>query len=106
MQLDDIDYIEFLLWKAAGKDWGEWRPSYRQELAGGAIATAVEVNHDYDDEGPVHVVIRIDIPENTLPRYFKKSGYYSSYGDGTSWDGGFREVFPVTKTITTFEEKA
>lgn len=35
-------------------------------------------------------------------RYFHKTGYYSSY-NGTEWDGDFREVKPVQKTITVFE---
>lgn len=37
-------------------------------------------------------------------RFFRKMGSISSYGN-ESWNGPFREVFAVTKTVTVFEFK-
>ena len=37
-------------------------------------------------------------------RYFRKEGYYASW-DGSRWDGRFREVHPVEKTITVWDDK-
>jgi len=35
-------------------------------------------------------------------QFFRKSGYYASHY-GSDWDGDFREVRPVTKTVTVYE---
>ncbi|UKD50774.1 hypothetical protein L3Q65_00320 (plasmid) [Amycolatopsis sp. FU40] len=44
-------------------------------------------------EGGCRLVLRVG------ERYFAKHGYYSSFEGSNVWDGLFREVSPVTKTV-------
>jgi hypothetical protein len=51
------------------------------------------------------LVLRVRDETGKYPttRYFQKNGYYASFG-GSSWDGSFVEVQPVSRTVTLFEE--
>ena len=53
---------------------------------------------EYEDEGSqdIYVVVRVG------SQFFKKTGYYTSYG-GSTWNSGLREVKPEVKTILVFE---
>lgn len=76
----------------------------------GTLVTTIEVDgtsldvikvDDFGGEGQgekLWVVVKID------GKFYRKSGYYSSY-DGSEWDGPFREVSPVQKTITVYEAR-
>lgn len=105
---NDIDYIEFRLWKAADKNWSEWQRRGADKpvtISGLGVANTIAIEngpYDGDADGPTYVVVKLTSDAGVI-RHFKKTGYYSSY-DGTDWDGAFVEVFPKTKTITTFEE--
>lgn len=49
------------------------------------------------DEGEVYMIFEVN------GRYFKKTGYQSSYGYDRVWDGPVTEVHKVTKTIEVYE---
>lgn len=51
----------------------------------------------YEGDGEISLVFRVG------DRYFRKTGYQSSYGEDRSWDGEIVEVFPETRTITAFK---
>ncbi|MEV6638072.1 hypothetical protein AB0M54_45855 [Actinoplanes sp. NPDC051470] len=65
----------------------------------------VRVLHTYtggEDGGADAELIFKVTPDLGGVRYFRKSGWYSSY-NGTDWDGQFTEVQPKVKTVTVFE---
>jgi hypothetical protein len=75
------------------------------EIPSFGTTTPVEIinNGDYDSYGDYvggdnYVIFELN------GRYWRKNGYYSSYG-GAEWDGEFYEVAPVIKTITNYERK-
>lgn len=55
------------------------------------------------DMGSERYVV-FSMTDETGTRYFRKDGFYQSHY-GTDWDGEFREVKPVEKTITVYEAK-
>lgn len=55
------------------------------------------------DMGSERYVV-FSMTDETGTRYFRKDGFYQSHY-GTDWDGEFREVRPVEKTITVYEAK-
>lgn len=67
----------------------------------GNLATIEVVKGDDDvetsGEGPRTLVFKVG------ERYFRKDGYYSSYGDGLQLDGPLREVNVVEKTVIFYE---
>lgn len=77
-------------------------PEYDSTTAEFVEAKHREKDHygDYiQDEGEIHVIFKVG------DRYFKKTGYQSSYGDDRDWDGYVTEVFPQTKTFTVFTNR-
>ncbi|GAA0955503.1 hypothetical protein [Nonomuraea longicatena] len=85
--------------------WWAWRDKNGEdgtEVEGlGMVATVqTEGGGGEDGDGWTHVVIRVT--QGDVTRYFKKTGYYSSYG-GSDWDGEIRRVRPTTKTVTVYE---
>ena len=54
----------------------------------------------YQDDDECYIIFRVG------DRFFKKTGYESSYGDEErSWNGPVTEVFGETKTVTVFVPK-
>ncbi|WP_431941644.1 hypothetical protein [Nocardia grenadensis] len=54
----------------------------------------------------MHIVFRVredSAQYRWQVRYFRKDGFYASFGEST-WDGGFFEVKPVQRTVTVYEE--
>lgn len=87
------------------ESWSWWRDERdgdrTEEFAGLGTVTVVETVGGGEGGGEsTHVVIKVTQGETT--RYFKKEGYYSSYG-GTDWDGEIRSVWPSRKTVTVYE---
>ncbi|MFI9591014.1 hypothetical protein [Nonomuraea sp. NPDC052265] len=83
--------------------WWSWRDEDENgtEVAGlGNVATVQTEGGGEGDGEYMHVVIRVT--QGDVTRYFKKTGYHSSYG-GTDWDGEIRSVWPTTKTVTVYE---
>lgn len=75
-----------------------YRPA-RDTLLGFKLA----VSDQYGGEGQGDTLyIVISLSDGTNTRYFRKDGFYASY-DGSTWDGDFREVTPVERTVTFYE---
>lgn len=94
-----------LLNYAAEKDWESWNfwrdESSTEEVTDLGTVTRVQTEGGASGDGEyTHVVVQVT--QDSLVRYFKKPGYYSSYG-GTDWDGTFHEVKPYTRTVTVYE---
>jgi hypothetical protein len=53
---------------------------------------------DYDSSGSLHAVIKVE----DTGQLFRKDGWYQSHC-GSEWDGEFREVQAVTKTVVVYE---
>lgn len=54
----------------------------------------------YQDDDEPYIIFEVD------GRFFKKTGYESSYSeDDRSWEGDVTEVFGTTKTVTVFVPK-
>lgn len=70
--------------------------------------------NDWGDLGPVEHVASVGGSEGSGElmyyvlkcgsRYFRQEGYYASW-DGSRWDGKFREVQGVERTIVVWEDK-
>lgn len=60
----------------------------------------VEKTGGYDENEASFVILRVERP-NGVTRYFKKSGYSSSYG--LDFNGQFTEVFPQERVIKEFK---
>jgi hypothetical protein len=84
--------------------WWHWRDENGEdgtEVAGLGLVATVDVEGGGEGSGEyTHVVIKVT--QSGVVRYFKKTGYYSSYG-GSDWDGEIRSVWPTTKTVTVYE---
>jgi hypothetical protein len=84
--------------------WWHWRDENGNdgtEVAGLGKVTTVDSEGGSEGDGEyTHVVIKVT--QGDVTRYFKKTGYYSSYG-GSDWDGEIRSVWPATKTVTVYE---
>ncbi|GAA3473849.1 hypothetical protein [Nonomuraea roseola] len=84
--------------------WWFWRDENNEsgtEVEGLGNVATVQTEGGGEGEGEhTHVVIKVT--QGDVTRYFKKTGYYSSYG-GTTWDGEIRSVWPTTKTVTVYE---
>lgn len=64
----------------------------------------VEVVESFGGEGQgdhVHTVVKITDPTGGV-EYWKKDGYYASHY-GTDWDGDFRQVNAVERTVVFYE---
>lgn len=48
----------------------------------------------------IYIVFKVELDGST--RFFKKEGYYASY-DGSNWDGDFKEVTPIERTVVFYE---
>lgn len=72
----------------------------------GRVRVIEEVGGDEGSGEEMYLIFSLQ-PEGTeyasAVRYFRKDGYYASFGD-SNWDGGFFEVTPVQRTVTIFEE--
>lgn len=83
-------FVEDILWEKKPVEWPR-------------LGTVTLVN-DHGGEGMGDLrfmVIRVQMCEGS-DRLFRKDGFYSSYC-GTDWDGHFREVRAVEKTVTVYE---
>jgi len=86
------------------ESWSWWR----DEAGGvayaipdlGAVTTVQSDGGGHGEGEATSVVIKVE--GESVTRYFKKTGYYSSYS-GTEWDGEVRSVWPSTKTVTVYE---
>lgn len=92
---------------AAGhyEDWSWWRDERDgdrpEEIADLGTVTVVDTVGGSEGDGESQFVV-IKVAQGETVRYFKKEGYYSSYG-GSDWDGEIRSVWPSQKTITVYE---
>ena len=102
----------------AGKDWNSdallpesWNDihyEFSQPFTVPGLGVVTNVYSEGGGEGSgehVEVVLRVEPPmtdyNESLVRYFRKTGYYSSY-EGTVWDGAFEEVEPRKVTVTQY----
>lgn len=97
----------------ASNEWDrlDYRPAGTKfkvnELGPVVEAELVEFSHREKDrwnepiqgEDECHIIFKVG------DRYFKKTGYESSYDEVISWNGEVIEVFPETKTVYEFRSK-
>lgn len=87
------------------ESWSWWRDEHDEEnleeIAELGTVTVVDTVGGSEGDGESQCVV-IKVVQGEVTRYFKKSGYYSSYG-GSDWDGEIRSVWPSQKTITVYE---
>ena len=89
------------------EDWDEWgEVGEPVKIPGLGLVTVAHQEEGFDGGGDhVEVVLRVEPPmtdyNESLVRYFRKTGYYSSY-EGTEWDGAFEEVEPRQVTVTQY----
>lgn len=82
-------------------DWSELSYSLTEKDPYETVLGKVWVVHEEGGEGQgdhAEVVFTVD-----NRRFFRKTGYYASFY-GFEWDGPFREVKAVEKTITVYED--
>jgi hypothetical protein len=93
----EVDSVEEL-----GSDaWQEAKYEGAEETRGNLTAKVVA---EYGGEGKgdqYWMVVSLSDSETT--RYFRKDGWYSSYGEGGSLDGNTYEVFPAEKVVVVYE---
>jgi hypothetical protein len=81
-------------------EWGEAAYTFSKDVEfDGLVIKCVEDFGGMDMGSTRYVVFSISDCNNT--RFFRKDGFYASHY-GTDWDGEFREVKPVQKTITVY----
>lgn len=81
--------------------WHEAKYEGSEESFDGLTAKVVK---EYGGEGQgdqYWMVVSLSDGETT--RYFRKDGYYSSYGDGGNLDGNTYEVNPQEKVVVFYE---
>lgn len=87
--------------------WDFWWDATLNEwhvLDVGLDARTVYSNGDTDYEGSdIEVVVEVD-GLSVSPRYFRKSGYLSSY-TGIEWDGVLQEVYPHPVTSVVYKTR-
>lgn len=86
-------------------DWKMWKSEYDGEVIDVPGLGKAEMAAEYGGEGEgtkYWVVVKVTFPDGT-ERYFRKDGYYISYG-GADLDGPMREVFPREETVTVFKD--
>lgn len=84
--------------------WWTWRDENGDDgtdVEGLGNVATVDTEGGYEG-GPEHTHVVIRVTQGDVVRYFKKTGYYSSYG-GSDWDGDIHAVQPTTKTVTVYE---
>jgi hypothetical protein len=82
------------------------RRGYRYEYGPAPEFTfgKIEVVKQFGGEGQgdsQYIVVKVTAPDGE-EQFFRKDGYYSSY-DGGEWDGDFREVKAVERTVVFYE---
>ncbi|WP_040828953.1 hypothetical protein [Nocardia jiangxiensis] len=103
MNIDDIEKaIKSLADEYGEAGWGSWYTVGEERSAPFRYVKLVESVGGMDEGSHRHLVFEVEFSDYRV-RYYKKSGYYSSY-DGTSWDGDLHEVKPVKQNITRYEE--
>jgi hypothetical protein len=69
----------------------------------GAVRVIEVVGGDTGDGDYQSMVFEVTNPDGFV-EYFRKDGFFDSYGDpDEAWDGEFKQVNPVVKTITVYE---
>ena len=80
--------------------WDYWTKGVQEKLPFGlGTIEVIEYQHgssDYDDGVPYVIIFKL-VSFTGDVRYFRKSGYVSSYTYDISWSGEFREVKPIEK---------
>lgn len=103
MNLDDIEKaIKSLADESGDAGWDGWYTVGEVRSVPVEYVKLVEKEGGMYDGSHCRRVFEVGFSDGDV-RYFKISGYYSSY-DGTSWDGDFHEVTPVTQTVIQYEE--
>jgi hypothetical protein len=107
MNVKDVEEALILLKSDDPEDfraWDEWYGDKPIQTEIDNVPVTVTLIEDVGGEGQGdhrHLVFKIE-RASCLPRFFRKDGYYSSY-NGNDWDGDFKEVSPITKTVTVYE---
>jgi hypothetical protein len=84
-----------------GSAWREAKYESSEETFENLTAKVVS---EYGGEGQgdqYWMVISLSDAQST--RYFRKDGYYASYGDGGNLDGSIYEVKPAERLVTFYE---
>ena len=89
-----------------GLDWDFWSEEVTEGYGEtvpdlGYVEVVQKKTGGYDDEGPIHLVLKVTA-RNGHVSYYKKEGSYYSYS-GQEWEGVFREVSPNTKQVIVYE---
>lgn len=91
-------------WEALSDNSSAWQEAKYEGGEDTFEGLTAKVASQYGGEGlgdQYWMVVSLSDGETT--RYFRKDGYYSSYGDGGNLDGDTYEVHPTEKVITVFE---
>lgn len=76
--------------------WGELGELENEDIPGLGVVTVVDRQDDRDSNVRWYILKIGD-------KFYQQSGYNVSH-EGTTWDGGFREVRAAEKTVTVWNE--
>jgi hypothetical protein len=84
-------------------DIENWEYSWKEPLTfDGRTIEKAEFDTGGEGHGEDVYMVFKTVDVDGTEQYWRKDGYYSSYG-GTDWDGDFREVRPVERTVVFYE---
>jgi hypothetical protein len=83
---------------------GIWEHFHSEHYKGEKDGLSAEVAKAFGGEGQGdRYWMVISLSDGTSTRYFRKDGYYSSYGEGGTLDSEVAEVRPIEKAVVFYE---
>jgi hypothetical protein len=97
--------LEAVLSGFSADGWDYWIPVRSLDIPGYGRVEVVSFtvgSFDYQDGTPSVIVFKLTDKHSTEVKYFRKSGYVTSYGEECDWAGEFIEVKPVERTVVEY----